>query len=153
MSLTIDVKTLEQKIMSSIPILKSMGVRIQKVEDHHCVVSVPLAVNHNHKNTAFGGSLYAACTAACYTLIYAMQERDKILNRDLVITQGRMTYAKPTTKDFVVVTEMDPLTWSQFTLALSHKKPQRLKMTCFVRHEESGENLCQFEGLFALLPA
>lgn len=151
--MTPQIQLLENKIMQSIPILQTMGIRLRQVEPDHATISVPLAPNHNHKNTVFGGSLYAACTAACYTLIYSLQIQDQLTHRDLVITKGEMQYIKPTVRDFVVTAKINPEEWRSFVSSLRQKKPQRILIECDVLHEESTTRLCHFKGEFALLPA
>ena len=144
---------LEEKILGFIPILKSMGIQLVRIEDSRCLLRVPLALNHNHKGTAFGGSLYAACTAACYTLAYALQIKTSLVNRDLVITKGEIEYLKPITQDFFVLAEIDLLSWQTVLDSLTQKKPKRLRLKAFIRHDETGPDRVRFEGEFAFLPS
>ncbi len=147
------IRYLEEKILQSIPILEAMGIQLQSVTQDQAILSVPLKPNHNHKNTAFGGSLYAACTAASYALIYSLQIQDQLTHRDLVITRGEIQYLKPVSSDFLVTASIAPQEWEQMTLSLRQRKPQRIKIECEVTHKLGSLRLCFFKGEFALLPA
>lgn len=117
------------------------------IDSNASVVSVPLNPNINHKGTAFGGSLYAACTAACYALIYSRQIQSKLEDRDLVIIEGQMKYIKPVKGDFTVKASLDEKHWQSLVESLKMKKPEKLLVTC-----EIGDGAAVFQGQFALLP-
>ena len=47
-----------------------MKVRVASWDEERLVLTAPLAPNHNHLNTAFGGSLSAMATLAGYAMIW-----------------------------------------------------------------------------------
>lgn len=143
-----DLKSkLENKILSEIPILKSLGIEIQSLDTNASVISLPLLPNINHKGTAFGGSLYAACTAACYALIYSRQIESQLEDRDLVIIEGQMKYLKSVKEDFTVKATMIEKDWQNLVDSLKIKKPEKLMVLCDVNN-----GAAVFQGQFALLP-
>lgn len=147
------LESMQNKILQEIPILRAMGIQIQKIEKNLAVVTVPLQANHNHKGTAFGGSLYASCTAACYALIYSRQIESKLEDRDLVITDGRMRYCRPIKRDFVARAVLDENSWQSLLQSLKNKRPEKLKMKCVIHTDPTlTEIACDFEAEFALLP-
>lgn len=148
----IDSDFLQKKILAEIPILAAMKIKIEKVEKNFSLISAPLQENHNHKGTAFGGSLYAACTAACYCLIYSRQLQSQIEDRDLVITTGNMRYLKPVKKDFHVKAELDEEKWKSLLESLKNKRPEKLAMKAFILNEKQ-DIACEFNAEFALLPS
>ena len=65
-----EIRNIQNEMDLRIPILKSLELKLQSLNDEHSLLRVPLSPNRNHKGTAFGGSLYASCTAGCYAFIY-----------------------------------------------------------------------------------
>ena len=53
-----------------IPLTRAMGVRVESYDGQQLVLTAPLALNHNHLGTAFGGSLSALATLAGYGLLW-----------------------------------------------------------------------------------
>jgi len=129
-----------------------MGIEIKNVQMNSALIRVPLKPNHNHKGTAFGGSLYAACTAACYTLIYSRQHTSQIADRDLVITSGEIKYIKPVKTDFNVQAELDEANWQSLLISLKNRRPEKLSMKCFI-YLENSQIGCEFSAQFAFLPS
>ena len=148
----LEIDRLQIKISSEIPILKEMGMEIRKVEKNESLIHFPLQPNHNHKGTAFGGSIYAACTAACYALIYSRQIQSQIADRDLVITQGEIKYKKAVKQDFFARAELVEPDWQSLLESLKNRRPEKLMMTCFI-YSGSDEINCEFTAHFALLPS
>lgn len=146
-----ELADLEKEILAKIPMLKVMGIKIQRLNADSCIVQVPLAPNHNHKNTVFGGSLYAACTAACYALLYSLQKQACVENRDLVIAQGKMRYLKPVDQDFYVEAHIDLKQWQNVLKNIDRQKSGRLNMRAECKTALPGEERCVFEGEFAFV--
>ena len=146
------VHTLQEKICREIPILKSMGIEIKNIDLNSSTIQVPLQPNHNHKGTAFGGSLYAACTAACYALIYSRQILSHLEDRDLVIVTGEIKYKKAVNQDFRVQAFLDENNWQSLLTSLKNKKPEKLALKCFV-YSQAENVACEFNAQFAFLPS
>jgi len=53
-----------------IPLTRAMGARVAAYDGREVLVTAPLAPNHNHLGTAFGGSLSAVATLAGYALLW-----------------------------------------------------------------------------------
>lgn len=142
---------LQQKVLTNIPILQSLGLKIEELKSDSVILSVPLEANHNHKGTAFGGSLYTCCVSACYALIYAYQLNSGLTDRDLVITEGRISYKKPVDQDFFVECVLASSDWEQVVSSLNSKKPYRLPMKALV-YVKKTTIACEFHGEFVFLP-
>ena len=50
-------KYLQHMIDANIPLAGHMGINVKSVDDKGVVLAAPLGPNHNHKGTAFGGSI------------------------------------------------------------------------------------------------
>lgn len=146
-----NIEAIKNKILNEIPILKSMGIDVLELTESSSTLKVPLAQNHNHKGTAFGGSLYAAATAACYALLYNLQFKQNILNRDLVIAKGEIKYLKPVDQDFFVNVSIDPEEFKKVTQSFALEKPKRITVSCQIKTIICGPTLCEFIGEFAFL--
>jgi thioesterase domain-containing protein len=60
----------EEFFYNKIPITRAMGVRVTRYDGDQLRLAAPIALNHNHLGTAFGGSLSAVATLAAYGLIW-----------------------------------------------------------------------------------
>jgi len=91
---------LEARLYQLIPLTQALGVRVVEHQAGHMVLSAPLAPNHNHQGTAFGGSLYAvAVTAAWGTLQFWLDDRG--IEASTLIQSGNMDYLLPVEDNFL----------------------------------------------------
>lgn len=83
-----------------IPLTRSMGLRVVECNGHGLLISAPLAPNINHASTAFGGSLAAATTLACWGMLWlVLQQRQR--QACIVIQESNISYLRPVTDDFI----------------------------------------------------
>jgi len=145
--------TLEQiqsAVYQAILQAKAMGITMHSISGHDALVNVPLSLNHNHHGTAFGGSLYSACTVACYALLYKLQMEAGLVHRPLVIGEGAIKYIRPVDKDFQVRARVDPTSWVELLGKLDGGRPGKITLTAEVLIGKSAP-LCHYSGEFALL--
>ncbi len=141
-----------QKIIETeIPIVKGMGVKFTDFTHDSVTISVPLAPNHNHKNTAFGGSLYSVCTAACYGILFSLQREDKLVHLDLVIGEGSIRYVKPVDKDFKVKAQLDPFEWKRLKEKVQITGFSKIQLSAFVFTDNEDHHLCDYKATFILM--
>src|SRR4051812_45832188 len=83
-----------------IPITRAMGIRVEAYDGNQFVLTAPLALNHNHLGTAFGGSLGAVATLAGYGLLWL-----ELGNRDahIVIRESAISYRRPVRREIRMV--------------------------------------------------
>jgi len=91
-------KHIEETLHSEIPITKSIGILVKGYSENGITLAAPLSNNINHKNTAFGGSLYSVCVLTGWSLIYALMTK-KELSGHIVIQESNIKYLKPVTSD------------------------------------------------------
>lgn len=147
----LSIKSIEHKILTEIPILKSMKIQLMALSDDESVVTVELAPNHNHKGTAFGGSLYCASVASCYSLLYHWQTKLSVTGRDIVIAHGGIQYVKPVEGDFVALAKFAKEESALLMRSLHQSRTIRIPMRASVRMSYDGKDLCVFEGDFAFV--
>lgn len=87
---------LQWRIDREIAIARHMGVIVESADDAALVLRAPLALNANHKGTAFGGGLYSLAVLtgwAWLTRHLAVLQIDA----DAVIQESTMQFLKPIT--------------------------------------------------------
>lgn len=100
------LEELQTVLAHEIPVSEALGIRPLRYDGTELVLSAPLAPNLNHKQTAFGGSLYCAAVLAGWGLLHLFLRRR--LERDhprthIVIQQASIDYRHPVDDDFVAV--------------------------------------------------
>lgn len=112
---------LTQLLHSEIPMSQALGVKCDNYKDHQLTISAPLAPNINHKNTAFGGSLYSVAVICGWALIN-LTLREHGLQGQVVIYHSDIKYQSPVNDDFYAVSHSPgKLTDSNFFQTLSRK--------------------------------
>lgn len=137
-------------IQREIPITKAMGISFESFAESNCLISVPLEPNHNHKGTAFGGSLYSASTAACYGILYYLQVQNNLTNYDLLLGSGEIKYLKPVTTNFKVRGHLDENEWQKLILKLDRQGFGKIEIKAHVFIGDETDHLCEFSGVFIL---
>jgi thioesterase domain-containing protein len=148
--LNMNLNSIQDTIIQEIPIVEKMGVKLIEFHDYACKVSVPLEPNHNHKNTAFGGSLYSACTAACYGLMYALQVKEKFHDYDLVIGDGSIRYIRPVDNDFFIKAELLPEDWKIFMEKVQKNGFGKIPVKAYVFISSESQQLCSYSATFVM---
>ncbi len=138
---------LEAFLHKTIPLTRAMGVRITECNSHRLVVTAPLAANVNHLGTAFGGSLHALPTLACYAGLWTVL-REAGLAGHIVVKRSQAVYRQPVTADLRAV-------WARPTAAvvkdflrnLRRYKKARLELAAIVDGAD-GRPAVDFHGSF-----
>lgn len=141
---------LERYLNEQIPISQAMGIKIKSATPQRVLLFAPLSPNINHKKTAFGGSLHAAATLCCWSLLH--MNLVEFLNEkvQIVITHSEVTYLSPVDSDFEVECIMpEQALWESFIKICKKKGKGRieLKATIFQNNK-----LCvDYQGTFVAL--
>lgn len=139
----------EAYLHEQIPITKAMDIRIDSYHADKFVVTAPLAPNHNHLGTAFGGSLAAIATLAGYGLLW-LELGDR--SAHLVIRDSQLLYLRPVRKRIRAIchrpTEAE-IQMFKSTFAQAGKARITLRATI----EEDEHVAVRFEGTFVAMRA
>lgn len=84
----------EQFFHTRIPITRAMGLRVITADTERFVVEAPVAVNHNHMHTGFGGSINAVATLAGYGRLW-LRLRERAA--EVVIVESTIRFLRPVT--------------------------------------------------------
>ena len=137
----------EKFFYDKIPITRAMGVRVAKYDGGQFILAAPIALNHNHLGTAFGGSLSALATLAAYGLIW-LEIGDKTAH--VVIRKSELSFRRPVQGEIVAICRRpseDELWMFKNAFAQHHKARISLDVTI----EEEGLVAVEFRGIFVAL--
>ncbi len=142
---------LQFKLENEIPITKELGFSVQQLSLEKALCSLPLEPNINHKGTLFGGSQYAGCALACYSLfLYNVRSLKEVTN-NIVVSHAEISYKKPAHGDVQI-----EATWRSaeerhhFLESLRRKGKSRVSLTARVNDRED-LLLTEFHGDFVVI--
>jgi thioesterase domain-containing protein len=93
------VDYLQDRIDGEFPVARHIGVSVDCAQDDAVVLRAPFAPNSNHKQTAFGGSLF--CVAVLTGWAWATRYLEsRGCNADAVIQESTIRYLKPVKGEF-----------------------------------------------------
>lgn len=144
-----ELKAVEDYLHTHIPISAAMGVTAIVATRERVVLRAPLDANINHKSTAFGGSLQAVATLACWTLLH-LNLRQSAKAGEIVITSSNINYIRPVTKDFEAeATLPEGSRWPLFLKTFERHGKARIQLTASI--VEDDELATDYTGSFAAL--
>ena len=85
---------LEAFLHEKIPLTKAMGLHVAESNAQRLVLEAPLDKNVNHLGTAFGGSLHALPTLACYAGLWTLL-REAGIDGHVVVKRSAASYRAP----------------------------------------------------------
>ena len=88
--------SLQTLLYSEIPLTKTIGICVEQYDKNALTLSAPLENNINHKNTAFGGSLYCVSVLSGWGLVH-MLLKEQGLSGHIVIQESNTQFIKPVT--------------------------------------------------------
>jgi thioesterase domain-containing protein len=140
---------LQRYLQEQIPISSAMGIQIEEASCEKIVLSAPLQANINHKKTVFGGSLHAATTLACWSLIF-LNLKDFEKPTEIVIVSSEIKYLLPVTADFKAECALPEQTeWHRFQHILRKKGKARIPLTAHIAQDN--QLAVKFQGIFAAI--
>lgn len=97
-------KDLTQILKSQIPLTQAMGLRVSRCSLAKGVqFHLPLNKNHNHKGTAFGGSLVAGQALASWAWLMVLLNA-KGVQAEVVVQRQSSEFLNPVDQDFYIET-------------------------------------------------
>jgi thioesterase domain-containing protein len=144
--LTVNEQELEQLLHHEIPITQAMGIGVVAVDNNGLSLSAPLALNDNHKATAFGGSLNTLAITAGWSFIQTRLHGQQI-EAQVVIQESQCRYLKPVNQDLLCrclpPNEKD---WGRFLKTLAKHGRARIAVECI--SEYAGEVALRYQGTY-----
>jgi thioesterase domain-containing protein len=130
-----------------IPLTRAMGLRAVEANAQRLVLEAPLEANRNHLGTAFGGSLHALPTLACYGSLW-MVLREAGIDGHVVVKRSNAAYRAPVTGSLRAVCERPaaPLV-DEFLADLRRHGKARMELHAIVEGA-AGKPAVEFNGSF-----
>jgi len=139
----------EEFLLGQIPLTRAMGLRVVPDAEHGLAIEAPVALNHNHLQTAFGGSINAVATLASYAFLW-LELDDAAVH--VVIRASQIRFLRPIRETIrAVCLPPGREAMERFRAALGVGGKARLDLR--VRVEESGVLTAEFGGSFLALGA
>ncbi|CAN5883063.1 thioesterase domain-containing protein [soil metagenome] len=137
----------ERFLHEKIPLSLAMGVQVESHAKDGLILTAPLAANHNHLGTAFGGSLSALATLAGYALLW-LELGDR--EAHIVIHSSTIRYRRPVTGNIRAIGQRpDASTLAAFKTQFA--KTGKARITLKVSIEQDGFACVDFEGVYVAL--
>ena len=141
---------LEAFLHEKIPLTRAMGVHVAESNARRLVLEAPLTANVNHLGTAFGGSLHALPTLACYAAVWTLL-REAGVDGHVVVKRSSAAYRTPVTGRLrAVCVRPSAALVKEFIRDLSRHRKARMELTAVVEGPD-GKPAVEFAGSFVAL--
>ncbi len=132
----------EKFLHKRIPLTRAMQVRVASDDERQLTLTAPLAANHNHLGTAFGGSLASLAMLTGYALLWLeLGDRDA----HIVIGESTLQFRRPVRGELRAICRR-PGDLAGFREAFAAKGKARLKLEVEIKSE--GETAVAFTGTY-----
>lgn len=141
---------LQQVFARDIPLTAALAIEVRSWQNYCLHLHLPLADNHNHHQTMFGGSLYCAAVLASWGWLHLRLREVAINTTDIVVQAGEIDYPLPVAADALVVCDApDERVWSRFIKMYQRHGKARIALTSRVLTDD-GQDGAVFTGQFVL---
>ncbi|HSI45458.1 MAG TPA: YiiD C-terminal domain-containing protein [Methylophilus sp.] len=138
----------ENTLFKLIPQTKNLGINIARIEDHQLTVQGSYALNKNHLDIVFGGSIAAISITTAWSLVQSKIEQAG-LKGNLVIKRQEIDYLSPVKTDFECVASFQTAdSWEGFEKAYQEKG--RAKIVVAAQIISESKTTSKFQGIFVL---
>ncbi len=143
-------RVLEAFLHEKIPLTRAMGLHVVESNAHRLVLTAPLDKNINHLGTAFGGSLHALPTLACYAGLWTLL-REAGVDGHVVVKRSSAFYRAPVATELRAIWERPPAgAVKDFLSNLKRHKKARMELKAEVEGT-NGKPAVEFHGTFVAL--
>lgn len=142
---------IEAFLHQHLPLARAMEAHVVNVDETGARLTAPLARNHNHHGTAFGGSLAALAMLAGWTFVRASLELRGVSGHEVVIQEVRLTFVAPARGELEAwVPAPDAAAREAFARSLDRRGRGRLDVACELRSE--GREVAHAEARYVAVP-
>lgn len=141
---------LTEFLHAQIPLTRAMGLRAVESNAQRLVLEAPLEANINHLGTAFGGSLHALPTLACYAALWTFL-REAGLDGHVVVKRSSANYRQPVRGVLRATCERPPAALvAEFLSDLRRHGKARMELSAVV-DGANGKPAVEFSGSFVAI--
>ena len=139
---------IQRLLLEQIPLTRAMGVQVVgRTNEGGVILEAPLEPNHNHLNTAFGGSLAALATLSGYVMLW-LEVDDPSCH--IVIRESRISFQRPVNGTLRAICRRPAdEALAEFRAAFARKDRARLELEAII--EQDGEAAVTFHGTFVAI--
>jgi thioesterase domain-containing protein len=139
---------IQRLLHEQIPLTRAMAVRVAgRTAEGGVILEAPLEPNHNHLQTAFGGSLATLATLSGYVMLW-LEVDDP--NCHIVIRESRISFQRPVRGTLrAICRRPDEAALAEFRAAFARKDRARLELEAVI--EEDGDAAVTFQATFVAI--
>lgn len=138
----------ENTLFKLIPQTKNLGIRIASIDQHQIHVHGDFALNKNHLDIVFGGSIAAISITTAWSLVQHNIEQAGLKGK-LVIKRQEIDYLLPLNTDFECVASFALADdWAQFVN--TYREKGRARITVQANMLSGTKITSRFQGVFVL---
>ncbi|MCB1561088.1 MAG: YiiD C-terminal domain-containing protein [Xanthomonadales bacterium] len=137
-------------ILSSMPPVRAMAICVVGMDAGRMRLSAPLTANINDKGCAFGGSLSALMTLACWSLCAVQLDR-RGHRPDIYVQDSSVRYLLPLDDDLLAEAAAD-VDWDAMAASLVGRGRARAQLQALIRLPD-GRPAATLEGRFVAIAA
>ena len=141
-------ESLTDYLHRNIPLTAAMAARVQHLADDRVEIAAPLAPNHNHAGTAFGGSLSTLAIVSGWALLLHALRAAQIPHR-LVIQSSSCDYLRPVTADFRAESRLPAEDRERFLQTLLRRGRARISVKSILT--AGGETVAEATGNYVAI--
>jgi len=146
---SMSARDFEAFLHEKIPLTRAMAVRVTE-SGARLVLEAPLEANVNHVGTAFGGSLHALPTLACYAALWSLLH-EAGLDGHVVVKRSSAQYRQPVKGTLrAVCVRPAPDAVAKFIADLHRHKKARMELAAIVEGA-NGKPAVDFSGSFVAM--
>ena len=144
---SLSARDLEGFLHEKIPLTRAMSLHVAESSAARLVLEAPLEPNRNHLGTAFGGSLHALPTLACYGVLWSLL-REAGVDGHVVVKRSAALYRAPVTATLRAVCERPAAArCAEFMVDLRRHGKARMELAAAVEGA-AGRPAVEFSGSF-----
>lgn len=122
-----ECRELDRYIYQHIPLTHAMQVHAAEFDSQGLTLEAPLAANHNHQASAFGGSLSSLAMLAGWGLMWLALDHAR--GTTIVVRDVHMEFLRPVKDTLRATCRLPaPRTWEKFRKTLSRRHKARLNL-------------------------
>lgn len=142
-----NAETLQTFLHQFIPATALLGLTVNSIENGTVTLTLPHELNHNHKHTAFGGSIALGATSCGWAWVHAHFPEAE---GNIVIQHGETDYLRPAGGDLRFQNRpIDAEAWQQFQADFAATGKGKIRLVVEVWSEDKLAAL--FRGTFVAI--
>ena len=139
-----NAETLQTFLRQFIPATALLGLTVHSIENGTVTLTLPHELNHNHKHTAFGGSIALGATTCGWAWVHAHFPEAE---GNIVIQHGETDYLHPARGDLRFQNRaVDAEAWQQFQADFAASGKGKIRLTVEMWSED--KLAARFRGNF-----